>query len=82
MTHSMIVSIKVTDTDGHEPAFSWVKIYSLDVPEDMTRYALARKVKRIVGWSGKRCTLIDKDNQMELRPYGENIICYIDKPKT
>jgi hypothetical protein len=73
----MKVEIQVTDTNGHEPAFTWLKNYFLEVEDGTTTYTMARKVKRHIGWTGKTTLLVENDQYVEIRPYGEEEVCII-----
>ena len=73
----MKVNVEITDTFGYEPNYSWVRRYELDVPELMSDYAIVRRVKRAVGWSGKRTTTTKYSDMIELRPYGECVVCFV-----
>jgi hypothetical protein len=68
---------QVTNTVGHEPAFTWVRNYILEIDEETTSYSMARKVKRLIGWPGKTTFLVEKDEHIEIRPYGEEEVCLI-----
>lgn len=71
-------NIEVTDTFGHEANYSWVRRYTLDAPDTVSRYALARRVKALVGWTGKRCVSTDYGDMLELRPHGECVVCFVN----
>lgn len=73
----MKVNIEVTDTFGHEANYSWVKRHVIDVIDCLSKYAIVRRVKREIGWSGHRCITIDNSDIIELRPYGVNQVCFI-----
>lgn len=73
----MKVNIEVTDTFGHEANYSWVRRYTLDVPEAISYYSLIRRVKAAVGWTGKRCVNTQYGDTIELRPYGECVVCFV-----
>ena len=74
---TMKIHIEVTDTFGHEANYSWVRRYEEEVPTTLSRYALARRVKKIVGWTGKRCVTADYGDMLELRPQGECVVCFV-----
>lgn len=73
----MKVNVEVTDTFGHEANYSWVRRYAVDIVDTMSDYAIVRRVKREVGWSGKRCSTTKYGDMIELRPYGECVVCFI-----
>lgn len=70
-------NIEVTDTYGHEANYAWVKRFTLEAPDAISRYALARRVKALIGWTGQRCTTQDYGDMIELRPYGVCQVCYV-----
>lgn len=71
-------NVEVTDTFGHEANYAWVKRFTLEAPDTISRYALARRAKALVGWTGKRCVTQDYGDTIELRPHGECVVCYIN----
>lgn len=73
----MKINIEVTDTFGHEANYSWVKRVTLDVPDMLSKYSIVRRAKAAVGWNGKRCTTVDYSDTIELRPFGECVVCFI-----
>ena len=73
----MKTHIEVTDTFGYEANYSWVRRYEEDMPDLLSRYAVARRVKKIVGWTGKRCVTFDHGDMLELRPHGECVVCFV-----
>lgn len=70
-------NIEVTDTFGHEPNYAWVRRYELTVPDGTSWGAVVRRAKRLIGWSGVRCTRVDYGDMTELRPVGECMVCFI-----
>jgi hypothetical protein len=72
----MKVNIEVTDTFGGEANYSWVRRYSVMVPDALSKYALMRRIKRIIGWSGKRCAVHDYGGMIEIRPAGECVVAF------
>lgn len=73
----MQLNIEVTDTFGHEPNYAWVRRQTLDVIDALSDYALVRRVKAAIGWSGKRCVTVKYSDTIELRPHGECVVCFI-----
>lgn len=73
----MKVNAEVTDTFGHEANYSWVRRYELDLPDALSNYATVRRVKHEIGWTGKRCHTTRYSDTIELRPYGECVVCFI-----
>lgn len=73
----MKVKIEVTDTFGHEANYAWVRRYELNAPQATSDYAVVRRVKAHIGWAGKRCVTVKGGDCIELRPYGECVVCFI-----
>ena len=73
----MKVHAEVTDTFGHEANYSWVRRYTVEVPNTLSNYAIIRRIKRTIGWSDKRCSTVDMCDTIELRPYGECVVCFV-----
>ena len=73
----MKVNIEITDTFGHEPNYAWVKRHVIDMPDALSDYAVVRRAKHHIGWSGKRTATIKYGDMIELRPYGECVVCFI-----
>jgi hypothetical protein len=73
----MKVNVEVTDTFGHEANYSWVRRYSFDCLDLMSHYAIVRRAKREIGWSGQRCSTVDYGDTIELRPYGACQVAFI-----
>lgn len=73
----MKYNIEVTDTFGGEANYSWVRRYTLDLMDTINDYALVRKVKREIGWSGKRCLTVPYGDMIEIRPYGECVVAFV-----
>ena len=73
----MKVNIEVTDTFGHEANYSWVRRYVMDLPDSLSDYAIVRRVKKEIGWSGSRCVTTNYGDTIELRPMGVCQVCYV-----
>lgn len=73
----MKVNIEITDTFGHEANYSWVRRSTLDVIDALSDYAVVRRVKAAIGWNGKRCVTVKHGDMIELRPYGECVVCFV-----
>lgn len=73
----MKYNIEVTDTFGGEANYSWVQRYTLDLLDTVSNYALVRRAKREIGWSGKRCLSVNYGNMIEVRPYGECMVAFV-----
>ena len=72
----MKVNIEITDTFGGEANYAWVRRYAVEVPTALSKYALMRRVKRIIGWSGRRCQTTDFGDMIEIRPYGACVVAF------
>lgn len=73
----MKINIEVTDTFGHEANYSWVKRVTIDAPDTLSKYSIVRRAKAAVGWNGQRCTTVDYGDTIELRPFGDCLVCFI-----
>ena len=73
----MKVNAEVTDCFNHEANYSWVRRYTLEMPDTLSDYAVIRRIKREIGWSGKRCVTTHFSDIIELRPYGECVVCFV-----
>ena len=73
----MKVKIEVTDTYGHEANYSWVRRYEMTLPDTVSDYSVVRMAKTKIGWRGKRCVTVKHGDFIELRPYGECVVCFI-----
>jgi hypothetical protein len=73
----MQVKVEVTDTFGGEANYSWVRRFSLEVPESISNYSVVRRAKKEIEWNGKRCCVVDYGDMIELRPYGECQVAFI-----
>jgi len=76
MEFKMIVNIEVTDTFGGEANYSWVRQYSVMVPDALSKPALMRRVKRIIGWSGRPCKVEDYGDSIRIEPRGACIVAF------
>ena len=73
----MKVNVEITDAVGHEPAYTWVKRHTLEVPQLMSHYSIIRRVKSAIGWDGKLCLTNDLGHMIQIRPHGESRIAFI-----
>jgi hypothetical protein len=73
----MKVNVEVTDTFSGEANYCWVKRHSIECMDTASNYSIVRRVKRLIGWSGKRCLTVDYNYTIELRPYGECQVAFI-----
>lgn len=71
--------IEVTDTFGGEPNYVWVRRETLDAPATLSRQALVRRVKALIGWTGARCDVTGSNNSdtVEIRPRGACVVAFI-----
>jgi hypothetical protein len=74
----MKVAVEVTDTFGGEANYSWVKRKEMELLDALSNYAVVRRVKKEIGWSGKRCLTVNYGDMIELRPYGECQVAFIN----
>lgn len=69
--------VEVTDTFGGEANYSWVRRYTLEVPQGLTKLAFSRRVKALIGWTGVRCNVSDFGNgSLDIRPVGSCQVCF------
>lgn len=73
----MKIIVEVTDTFNGEANYAWLKRYEMEVPATLSNYAIVRRAKRHIGWSGKRTSTVGYADYIELRPYGECTVCFI-----
>lgn len=73
----MKIKIEVTDTFGHEANYSWVRRCEMTLPDTASDYSIVRMAKARIGWRGKRCVTVRQSDCIELRPYGECMVCFI-----
>lgn len=71
--------IEVTDTFGGEANYSWVRRETLDAPATLSRRALVRRAKALIGWTGVRCDVAGSDTSdtVEIRPRGACVVAFI-----
>jgi hypothetical protein len=72
------ITYEMTDTFGGEANYSWCERGTIHVPENASRLAIVRAVKREVGWSGFRCKRSDFGDRIDLRPFGICQVLFID----
>lgn len=69
--------VEVTDTFGGEANYCWVKRFTLEVPQDITKLAFSRRVKALIGWTGLRCRVSDFGNgSLDIRPVNMCQVCF------
>jgi hypothetical protein len=66
----MKVNIEVTDTLGGEANYTWVRRYDVMVPDALSKPALMRRIKRIIGWSGRPCKVEDYGDSIRIELHG------------
>lgn len=73
------IHYEITDTFAGDANYSWVKrgVIKGKEKESFSNLAAVRRVKREIGWAGIRCKTMDCGDKIELRPYGECIVCFI-----
>lgn len=74
----MKVNVEVTDTFNGEANYCWVKRKELELTDTLSNYAVVRRVKKEIGWSGQRCLTVDYGDTIELRPYGVCQVAFIN----
>jgi hypothetical protein len=72
----MKVNIEVTDTFGGEANYSWVRRYDVMVPDALSKPALMRRIKRIIGWSGRPCKVEDYGDSISIKPHGACVVAF------
>jgi hypothetical protein len=72
----MKIDIELTDTFGGEANYSWVRRYELDTPENISQRALVRRIKRVAGITGVRCSSSNHGDTLELRPVGACVVLF------
>lgn len=72
-----IIKIEKTDTFSGEANYSWVERYELDPIENETDLQLIRRIKKVIGWTGVKCTKTDFGDMIELRPRDFLNVCFI-----
>jgi len=69
--------IEVTDTLAGEANYAWGYRRVLDAPATLSRRALVRRVKALIGWTGVRCDVYDYGDMLDIRPRGERFVCFV-----
>jgi len=70
----MKCNIEVTDTFGGESNYSWVRRYTVEMPDESSNLAIMRRAKREAGYSGIRGATNNFGDMIEFRPSG---ICHV-----
>ena len=74
----MKYNITVTDTFNGEANYCWVRRNTIEVPDALSKYALVRRVKQKIEWNGTRCLVVDYGDTVEIRPYGQCMVAFIE----
>ena len=69
--------IEMTDTFAGEANYSWVRRETLDAPAGLSRRALVRRAKALIGWTGARCDVTDYGGMIDIRPRGACVVAFI-----
>lgn len=69
--------VEVTDTFGGCANYSWINRAFLATPPTLSRAALVRRAKRLMGWTNRPCSVHDYGEQLELRPRGACVVMFI-----
>jgi len=73
----MKVNVEITDTFSGEANYSWVKRFTFEALDTMSRPAIVRRAKRLANWTGMRCLVVEYPDMVELRPYGHCLVAFI-----
>jgi len=73
----MTYDIEMTDTFAGEANYCWVKRDEIDAPARISRLALVRRAKALMGLNGVRCRTYDCGDMIEIRPYSACIVMFI-----
>lgn len=72
----MKIQLEITDTFGGEANYSWVRRYTLDTPDDISRRALVRRIKNAAGLTGVRCATDGHGGMIVIRPVGACVVLF------
>ena len=70
------INIELTDTFGGEANYSWVKRETLTIPDDMPVHTIVRRVKKLMGVTGRHHTS-DNGDVIYITPYRSNLLLTI-----
>jgi hypothetical protein len=73
----MNINIEVSDTDGHEPMGTYVRKFTMSIPEDLGVHAIGRRVKKEIGWRGRHSTLVIDRRTIKIYSSDTSEICTI-----
>lgn len=85
--------IEVTDTFAGEPNYCWIHRTTVETPEltaygydgatgyvqadRRQRRVLVRRAKAVIGWTGRRCTVTDYGDGLEIHPAGLAQVAFV-----
>jgi hypothetical protein len=72
----MKLQFELAHCDGYEPTKTLRK-EEVSVATGTSRHAAMRRVKHLIGWSGKRVRVQDHGGIVEMRPYNETLVCFV-----
>ena len=80
MKTQTIIHYEVTDTYGGESNYSWVRRGKIEGKpgETISDLAAVRRVKKEIGWNGGRCKTDNFGDDIDLRPQGTCLVCFIN----
>jgi hypothetical protein len=70
-------NIEVTDTFGGEANYSWVRRYTVELPEGSPRAAIKRAAKRVAGMTGERGAWDDYGDRYTFHPRGACVVMFV-----
>lgn len=73
----MNLNIEVSGANGHEPIGAPVRKYTMSILENIGVHAIGRRVKREIGWSGRRSTLVVDGRTIKIYTLSPSEICVI-----
>lgn len=73
------IQYEVTDTYGGEANYSWVERGKIECGnKEFSNLAAVRRVKKEIGWNGRKCRVENYGDSITLRPYGLLQVCFIN----
>ncbi len=71
MSKSQIIELNAeyTDTFGGVPNYEWVKRETFQIPDNISKHAIVRRLKKWAGLSAVRCRVDWHGDVVEIRPY-------------
>lgn len=74
-----IFNVEVTDTYGGEANYSWVRRYTIRLPDQATRLQIVRAAKKEAEWNGMRCRTDSYGDSWTLHPTnGDCVVMFIN----